>query len=58
MKNVMNMTPEHWFFVPAVLVLGIVIGFLWGQSHSIEGFENSTDRNSNSEKFKDTNNQL
>jgi len=30
------MTPDHWFFIPAILVLGIVIGFLWGQSHNFD----------------------
>jgi hypothetical protein len=29
------MTPEHLFFIPGVLFLGMVIGFLIGQSFKI-----------------------
>jgi hypothetical protein len=34
-KQVMNITAEHLFFIPSVLILGIAIGFLIGQNRQL-----------------------
>jgi len=44
-EEIMNITPEHWIFIPSIFFLGWLVGFLMGQAKQMAKETNREDNN-------------